>query len=327
MRMASKFNFKTPDSNFTDSNLSDSNLSDPKVSELEVSDSNVSDSNASQWKAFRVIGGLIQLLAIGLCIELLLGITDGLGLILRMSFLAIVIGGVAFRLGWLTLIALQTSLFFQEPIRQPLEQISSGIFFVILSMLVILAAMNMPQTHRFVSDVFLRLFRSPIDKVSSTISSQQSVLGSLTGGSKSSLPFAMVSLAIHVLHMTFVVILAVFLLTNLPIGRQSDSWLQWSLQNGQAVWPGALLLVLMVALLVLARENSWRQLEPAQARLYLRSVQLIANYRDLFGFARQRMKQLDKKQAASQQPTLGMSRRPKIRKNSQTDRIDMKGLK
>ena len=307
MRMASKFNRKTSDSNLTDSNVSD----------LVV----------SQWKAFRIIGGLIQLLAIGLCLELLLGITDGLGLILRMSLLAIVICCVAFRLGWLALVALQTSLFFQEPIRQPLEQISSGIFFVILSMLAIVAAMNMPQTHGFVSDFFLRLFRSPIDKESSTISSQQGVFWLLARDSKPRLPYAMVSLTIHVLHMTFVVMLAVFLLTSLPIGRQSDSWLQWSLQNGQAVWPGVFLLVFMVALLVLARENSWRQLEPAQARLYLRSVQLIANYRDLFGFERQRLKQHHKKQAAAPQPTLGMSWRPKIRKNSQTDRIDMKGLK
>lgn len=278
------------------------------------SDSNrtAADTNVSQWKAFRIIGGLIQLLAIGLCFELLLGITDGLGLILRLSFLAIVLCCVAFRLGWLALVALQTSLFFQEPVRQPLKQIPSWIFFVLLAMFAIVAAMNMPQTHRFVSDCFLRLFRFPIDKKGST---------------KPRLPFEMVSLAIHVLHMTFVVLLAVFLLTNLPIGRQSDSWLQWSLQNGQAVWPGALLLVFMVALLVLARENSWRQLEPAQASLYLRSVQLIANYRDLFGFERQRLKQLHKKQAAAPQPTLGVSRRPKIRNNRQTDRISMKGLK
>ena len=220
MRMASKFNRKTPDSNSTDSNVSDLVVSDLVVSDLVVSDANV-----SQWKAFRIIGGLIQLLAIGLCLELLLGITDGLGLILRMSFLAIVICCVAFRLGWLALVALQTSLFFQEPIRQPLEQIASGIFFVILSMLAIVAAMNMPQTHRFVSDFFLRLFRSPIDKESSTISSQQGVAWLLARDSKTRLPFAMVSLAIHVLHMTFVVMLAVFLLTNLPIGRQSDSWL------------------------------------------------------------------------------------------------------
>ncbi len=293
------------------------------------SDSNriVAGSNASQLQAFRIIGGLLQLLAIGLCIELLLGITDGLGLILRLSFLAIVIWCVAFRLGWVALVALQTSLFFHEPIRQPLEQIASGIFFVLLAMFAIVAAMNMPQTHRFASDCFLRFFRFPIDKESSTISSQQGVFWLLARDSKPRLPYAMVSLAIHMLHMTFVVMLAVFLLTNLPIGRQSDSWLQWSLQNGQAVWPGALLLVFMVALLVLARENSWRQLEPAQASLYLRSVQLIANYRDLLGFERQRLKKLHKIQAAAPQPTLGVSRRPKTRNNTQTDRLGMKGLK
>ena len=272
----------------------------------------VARSNASQLQAFRIIGGLIQLLAIGLCFDLLLGITDGLGLILRMSFFAIVICCVAFRLGYLALIALQTSLFFQEPIRQPLEQSASGIFFVVVAMFAIVAAMNMPQTHRFVSDFLLRLIGFPINKEGST---------------KPRIPYAMVSLAIQMLHLTFVVMLAMFLLTNLPIGRQSDTWLQWSLQNGQAVWPSVFLLVFMVALLVLARENSWRQLEPAQASLYLRSVQLIANYRDLLGFERQRLKQFHKKQTAAPQPTLGVSRRPKTRNNTQTDRLGMKGLK
>ncbi len=272
----------------------------------------VADSNASQLQAFRIIGGLIQLLAIGLCLELLLGITDGLSMVLRLSFLAIVLCCVAFRVGWFALVALQTSLFFQEPIGQSLEPFSSGIFFVLVAMFAIVAAMNMPQTHRFVSDFLLRLIGFPIDKEGST---------------KPRIPYAMVSPAIQMLHMTFVVMLAMFLLTNVPIGRQSDRWLQWSLQNGQAVWPGALLLVFMVAMLVLARENSWRQLGPAQASLYLRSVQLIANYRDLLGFERQRQKQLLKKQAAAPQPTLVVTKRPKIRKKGLADRIGMKGLK
>ena len=302
MKMANRPNRSTPNSKATDLKFSDPSFSD----------SIVSDTNASQWKAFRIIGGLIQLLAIGLCFELLLGITDGLGLILRLSFLAIVICCVAFRIGSLALVALQTSLFFQEPTSQPLEQSASGIVFVLVAMLAIVAATNMPQTHRFVTDFFLKLYGLSFDKAGST---------------KPRLLFAMAGLAIHMLHMIFVVILAAFLLTKSPIGRQPDTWLQWSLQNGQAVWPGALLLVFMIALLVLARENAWRQLVPAQASLYLRSVQLIANYRDLFGFERQRQKLLHRKQAAAPQPTLGVSPRPKIRKNSQTNRIGTKGLK
>jgi len=111
------------------------------------------------------------------------------------------------------------------------------------------------------------------------------------------------SLAIHALQMTLVVILALLLLSNVPIGRQSDSWLQWSLRNGQAVWPGTLLLVFVISISVLVREFAWRQLEPSQASLYLRSVKLIAYYRDLSAFERlkQRLKQLRKKPSSTKQ--------------------------
>jgi len=254
-------------------------------------DSNLTDASDSQWNAIWIIGGLLQLLAISLLIELLLGFTESLGLMLRLSLLAIIMTCIVLRLGWLVLVAIQVSLFFQEPMRQPLEHIPSGLFFVLASMFAMVAAMKIPQSHRFVTDVFLTLFRIEIDQGSSTISSN-------TSETKNRRLFVRLSLAIWALHGTLIVLFAVFLLTKVPVGRQYDSWLQWSLQNGQAVWPGALLMVLMIALLVVVRENAWRQLEPSQARLYLRSIRLIANYRDLFGFERHRLRQLRKKQSA-----------------------------
>ena len=254
-------------------------------------DSNLTDLTHSQRRAFWIIGGLSQLVAISLFIELLLGFTDGIGLLLRLSFLAIIMTCIVLRLGWLALIAIQVSLFFQEPVRQPLDQIPSGHFFVLASLFAIVAAMKIPQTHRFVTDVFLTIFRIRIGPVSSTTSSKPTELANRPS-------IARLSLAIGAVHVTLIVVLAAFLLTRVPVGRQYNSWLQWSVQNGQAVWPGALLLVLMFALLVVVRENAWRQLESSQARLYLRSIQLIANYRDLFGFERHRLKKLRKRQSA-----------------------------
>lgn len=259
-------------------------------SDLGPTDGNFTDVGDSQRKAFWIIGGLLQLLALSLFIELLLGFTESLGLILRLSLLATILTCIVLRLGWLVLVAIQVSLFFQEPMRQPLEHIPSGLFFVLASMFAMVAAMKLPQTHKFVTDLFLKLFRIGIDQGSSTISSN-------TSETKNRRPLARPSLAIWALHATLVVLFAVFLLTIVPVGRQYDSWLQWSLQNGQAVWPGALLIILMIALLVVVRENVWRQLEPSQARLYLRSIQLITSYRDLFGFERHRLKQLRKKQS------------------------------
>jgi hypothetical protein len=253
-------------------------------------DSNVTGTTDSQRSAFYILGGLLQLLAISLFIELLLGFTESLGLILRLSLLAIIMTCVVLRLGWLVLVAIQVSLFFQEPLRQPLEHTPSGLFFVLASLFAIVAAMKIPQTHKWVTDVFLTLFRIGIDQGSSTSSGPPSE-------SKDRLPLVRLSFAFWALHGTLIVIFAVFLLTKVPVGRQYDSWLQWSLKNSQAVWPGALLMVLMIAMLVVVRENAWRQLEPSQARLYLRSIQLIANYRDLFGFERHRLKKLRKKQS------------------------------
>ena len=257
-------------------------------------DSNLTDTGESQRNAFWIIGGMLQLLAISLFVELLVGFTESLGLMIRLSLLAIIMTCIVLRLGWLVLIAIQVSLFFQEPLRQPLEHTPAGLFFVLASLFAIVAAMKIPQTHKLVTDVFLTLFRIGIDEGSSASSASSAQ----PSESKDRLPLARLSFAFWVLHGTLIVLFAVFLLTKVPVGRQYDSWLQWSLQNDQAVWPGALLMVLMIALLVVVRENAWRQLESSQARLYLRSIQLIANYRDLFGFERHRQKQLRKKQSA-----------------------------
>lgn len=250
--------------------------------------------NDSQWKAFRTFGALLQLLVIALCYEWLLGISEGVGWMLRLFLLTFIMLCFVLRLAWIALVAIQISLILLEPRQQQLDQATSGLFFTLIALLTIVAAMKLPQTHRFVSDYFSRLFTIGINE-KSNISSKPS-------DAKQHLSPVVMSLAIHALQITLVVILALLLLSNVPIGRQSDSWLQWSMRNGQAVWPGALLLVFVIALSVLVREIAWRQLEPSQASLYLRSVQLIAYYRDLSAFERQRRKQRRKQPSTTTQP-------------------------
>ena len=251
----------------------------------------LTDTSVSQWKAFRIFGALMQLVAIALCYELLLGISDGIGPMLRLFLLTIIMSCFVLRLAWLAFVALQISLIVLEPRHQQLAQAPSGLFFTLIALFAIVAAMKLPQTHRFVSDYFLRLFTIAMNDNPTT--------SSTPSDTKQHLSPVILSLAIHVLQMTLVVILALFLLSNLPIGRQSDSWLQWSLRNGQAVWPGALLLVFVISISVLVREFAWRQLEPSQASLYLRSVKLIAYYRDLSAF--ERLKQRRKKPSSMKQ--------------------------
>ena len=262
---------------------------------------------SAQLETLRFFGGLLQLLAIGLCFELLLGISDGIGVMLRLFLLTVVVSCVALRLGWLSLAALQISLLIQEPRRQQLDQAPLGFYFTLVAIFAVVAAMKLPHMHRFVTDYFLRLFN--------------------VGPPRDKSKYVAQRLAITAFQMTIVTILAMFLLTKLPIRRQSESWLQWSLQNGQAVWPGALLLSLMIALFAVAREIAWRQLDRSQASLYLRSVQLTANYRDLSRFERQRRMHLRKVHAATRQSKTVVASRKRIRRKVATEKAVSKGLK
>ena len=254
-----------------------------KLPDRNEADHNASDAIGSQSRVLQALGAALQLLAIGLCLESMLGVADGMGVLLRIALIALIMFGIVLRLGWLSLVALQVCLFVLEPRRQPPEQTPSAFFFVLLACCVIVFAMNLPQVHRYVTDCFVRLFLGAAQpehtaRPTGTMNSRQIriIFGS--------------GIAIRALQMVMSVVLGVYLLNNIPIGRQSNSWLQWSREHGQAVWPGSLLLVLMISLLVLARENAWRQITSSQARLYLRSQHLIANFRDLNLVERVRLK-------------------------------------
>ena len=253
------------------------------------------------------IGGVLQLLAIGLCLETLLGVSDGVGLMLRLFLVAVIMSCVVLRLGWLTLVALQISLLIQEPSRQHFDQAPLGFCYVLVAMLTVVAAMKLPHTHRYNTDTILRLFNIAMSRERSKSATQ--------------------ALALLAVHMTAVAILTLFLLMNLPIRGRSESWLKWSLQNGQAVWPGALLLSAMIALLVVVREIAWRQLDRSQASLYLRSIQMIANYRDILRFERHRRMQLRKVLARAQQSSRVTAKPMRTRMREVTMKTDSKGLK
>ena len=253
------------------------------------------------------IGGVLQLLAIGLCLETLLGVSDGIGVMLRLFLVAVIMSCVVLRLGWLTLVALQISLLIQEPSRQHFDQAPLGFYYALVAMLAVVAAMKLPHTHRYNTDTILRLFNIATSRRRSKSATQ--------------------ALAFLAVHMTAVAILALFLLMNLPIRGQSESWLKWSLQNGQAVWPGALLLSAMIALLVVVREIAWRQLDRSQASLYLRSIQMIANYRDILRFERHRRMQLRKVHARAQQSSRVTAKPMRTRMRDVTKKTDSKGLK
>ena len=269
------------------------------------------DSFASQQKMIRWVGAGLQLFAIALCMEMLLGVSTGLGILLRLFLLSLIAFCIVMRLGWASLVALQVSLIAIEPRQGALSPYPVGFFYVLVASAVIVAAMKAPETHRFVTDYVLSLFAGETNALDSNRRFR----------------FTIVRLSIYLLQLMLTVVVAGFLLNRLPIGFQAESWLEWSRQNGQAVWPGALLMVLVIATLVLVRENAWRQLLPSQASLYLRSVQLIANYRDLFGFERHRLRRRRKAQLQGIAKTPPPVKRPKLRRGGRNDETIKKGLK
>jgi len=270
----------------------------------------VDNSSIPRLQRVRTISTLIQVVAVSLGFEMLLGFPESLGLIPRLSILALILFCIVLRLGWLTLVALQASLFFQEPENQSLQQAPSGLLFVVVAILSIVAAMNLPIMHRWVTDYILERLR----------------FGS-SRDSKSVFRLDIVTIAARCLQFGLVAILPCFLLAQFPIGRQSSTWLKWSLDNGQAVWPGTLMMVVVFGVFVLVRENAWRQLLPSQASLYLRSIQLIAFYRDLMVFERFRLKQLNKNVAVDLKSKSNLIKRPKqIRQKSESNEPDSKGL-
>ncbi len=269
------------------------------------------NSNASQRRTIRSVGAGLQLLAIALCMEMLLGISTGLGLPLRLFLLSLIAFCIVMRLGWLALVALQVCLIAIEPRQVELSPYPVGFFYVLVASAVIVAAMKAPETHRFVTDYVVSLFSSDAKELEPNRKFR----------------FAVMRLSYYALQLMLTIVVAGFLLNRLPIGLQAESWLEWSRQNGQAVWPGALLIVLLIAVLVLVRENAWRQILPSQASLYLRSVQLIANYRDLFGFERHRLRRLKKAQFLGVAKTPPPVQRPKLRRSSRNDDTIKKGLK
>ena len=271
-------------------------------------------SDSSRRRAFRWIGAGMQVLAISLCIEMLLSISSGIGILLRLFLLALIGSCVVLRLGWLTLVVVQMSLFLIEPKQPGLAAYPLGFFFALFAIIVIVVAMKAPETHRYATDYLASFFAS-----------------SARNAAYAQHGFVISRVAVYALQLTLVVVFAGFFLSRLPIGMQAESWQEWSRQNNQAVWPGALLLVFVIAALVLLRENAWRQMVPTQARLYLRSVQLIANYRDLFGFERHRLKRIRKVQTtgieSNPNPNPNPISRPKLRRNGLNDKNKRQGSK
>ncbi|MFY8199539.1 MAG: hypothetical protein ACOVLE_02640, partial [Pirellula staleyi] len=92
------------------------------------------------------------------------------------------------------------------------------------------------------------------------------------------------------LKLVCVVLLAIALLFNQPWTTNTNAWLQWSLTNKQVLWPGPLLIVIVIGLIVVVNEFGWRLKTTPQKKMYLRCISVRLQYPDMRRIVRQRIK-------------------------------------
>ena len=86
------------------------------------------------------------------------------------------------------------------------------------------------------------------------------------------------------------VLLAIAILFNQPCTTNTNSWLQWSLTNKQVLWPGPLLIVIVIGLIVVVNEFGWRRKTTGQKKLTLRCNAVRILYPDMQRIVRHRIK-------------------------------------
>ena len=264
--------------------------------------------NYGPARLFRIIVSILSLLIVALCLEMLLGISDAATLLPRLVLIIVVMACIVLRLGWMALIAVQFSLLLQEPGNWKVQH-SPGAFWVFIAISTIVVAMKLPQTHRYLSDWLMELWGRG---------------GNLFDANRTNPP-SRFTIALQICQILLAIGLSVLALPWLPIGPQTNRWLATSVRQGQAFWPGAFWLAMLVACFVLAREIGWRMIGRSQSRLYLRSVKLIANYRDLARFERARLNQLRTKQTEQTPSPPEVAKPTKMNSRSTKNKPESKG--
>jgi len=97
------------------------------------------------------------------------------------------------------------------------------------------------------------------------------------------------------LKLICVVLLAIAILFNQPWTTNTNAWLQWSLTNKQVLWPGPLLIVIVIGLIVVVNEFGWRRKTTGQKKLNLRCISVRILYPDMQRIVRHRIKRREVK--------------------------------
>lgn len=243
----------------------------------------------------RLLGRVLQFLVLAWLVRLLVfGFEDVIWQIQFIGTLAI-IWMLFSGWGWVLLLAIQLSLLVREPGRslnvEFLEVFTAAVVLIILAY------------------AFSRAIRDSINErlanVSEFLSAQGDEVPVEMGSLKSrSIANSLLSVASRALPLLLAVVISVTLLQRLPVSDTTRaSWLSHAAENGNVLWPGATLLVLIVAASVVLSELAFRQFTVRQAKLYARSAFVTYHFSDLVLLINRRFK------AASQKARAGKSKR------------------
>lgn len=112
----------------------------------------------------------------------------------------------------------------------------------------------------------------------------------------------LISLVLSVCCLVILTCTAVLILNPLSAMRNLRYWVDRLPDGSLTLWPGPLFLVIVVSVIVLLSELSWRQQTQQQSRLYLRALFVNLNFRDLRMIVRRQQKERRRRQTVRKSP-------------------------
>lgn len=249
-------------------------------------DNSIASDMVGPPQTYLVIADVLQFLGVGVLIDFLLFGGIDIHWLIRCLATALVLWASLRSHAWVPLLAIQTSLLLREPGRPELT-IGVESFFMCFSALVILAyACSLPTTRNelrlWLAGGLHTLFGQPTS--TATISTEVKSRSSpqIDPGKR---------IAQLVLWHSAVALVSMLVFVQLPVSRAvRHQWWQRSVDARFTLWPGPVVLTIAVALILFVSLSEWRQITPAQSRLFLRSTFLSNHYRDLKMIVQRRLK-------------------------------------
>jgi hypothetical protein len=99
-----------------------------------------------------------------------------------------------------------------------------------------------------------------------------------------------------VCNFAILALLSAAILSRQPWSGNRNQWIERTIREGQVLWPGPTLIVVVTGILIAIHELAWRQKTHQQFRLYLQSVSAVTLYPDLIRAIRYRLRTRKRRQ-------------------------------